>query len=313
VLRPIAKLLSIGAFVLVAGGVPVASAAAAGGTGILVIGSGGSSVESEFDARASHGYAIQVSASDGEVALSASGEAGTASYSVAGRASAAGIDASFGKLGSIDVEFKPGKRRRAETPPGRCEGKQRITRWGVFVGTIRFAGEHGFTHLDATRVPGLVRRSPHWKCKRPHGHGRGSPVFLPDRDESPPIIFEGGSRGGAFSFNAYAQRPAEERGLTLFSVSLSERRRRVRIFRTVFTLGNERSFSFDQALTTATLAPPKPFSGSATFQRRSDDAPVFAGTLAVALPGTGKISLAGAGSHPRLYRETRDGIAKPGG
>ena len=86
----------------------------------------------------------------------------------------------------------------------------------------------------------------------------------------------------------------------------------MRISRFVFLPARVEAFVFDESLTSATLAPPRPFSGKATFQRRAGAPPSWTGTLSVVLPGTRRISLVGRRYHPRLYRLSKDGIAKPG-
>jgi hypothetical protein len=79
-----------------------------------------------------------------------------------------------------------------------------------------------------------------------------------------------------------------------------------------FTLVSARksaTFSFDESLTTAIVAPPAPFSGTATFQRNAGRPASWAGSLTVALPGSAEIPLVGTDFHTRLYRLSEDGIA----
>jgi hypothetical protein len=268
----------------------------------------------EFRAKGGKGYSIEVEGSDGRVTLSASGPAGTAVYIVPGRISPAGIVANFGKRGRIDVEFEPSRRMRVETPPNRCEGEPRVTRWGSFVGTIRFAGERGYTRLRLRRVRGRTHVTPNWKCR---GRGGGSDesgpgTDIPGESSEDALVLEIANRRSGVEAGGFTFRPPGEDGLTLFIAGVEERRKRMQIARFAFVRGKEASFTFDDSLTTATIAPPPPFSGAATFRRNSGGPPSLTGSLSVLLPGTARIPLVGTGYRSRLYRLSEDGLAIPG-
>jgi hypothetical protein len=100
------------------------------------------------------------------------------------------------------------------------------------------------------------------------------------------------STRGRLAFVAAAYRPPEERGLTLFSASSTERRAGMTIERAAASLGPERTFSFDTGLGTATVSPPRPFSGSATLAPGPGGATAWTGSLKVDLPGRKNVPLA---------------------
>lgn len=273
----------------------------------------------EFKARASKGYSIRVEGAGRRVTLSASGPAGTATYVVKGSVSRKGITANFGKRGRVDVRFRPSRRKKIETAPNRCKGKPHVTRWGVFVGTIRFAGERGYTRLRAGRASGRTNATPRWKCKRRRGgsqkpEGAPGPPVSPDGEadsSEEAIVLEianrrTGMEAGAALFEAGGQK------LAFSAATAEERRGRMRISRYNFDFSSTDAFSFDDSLSTATLGPSGPFSGVATFRRNADGSMTGTGSLSVVLPGMRRASLVGPGNRVRLYRLSEDGIARPG-
>jgi hypothetical protein len=274
----------------------------------------GAQSPAQFSARASNGYSIQVEGSGRRVTLSAAGPAGTATYRVPGRVSTGGIAANFGKRGRVDVRFKPSRRKKVETPPNRCRGKARVTRWGVFVGTIRFAGERGYTRLRRSRAPGRTRTISRWRCKPRKNSGADKPpgVFEQDDGGSDLIVLEVSNRQNGLEVGAISAPVQGGEAVSLVAAGLDERRKRMRISRFALEFVEEEAFVVDDALTTATLAPPPPFAGVGTFQRGADASRIWSGSLSVMLPGTPRISLVGPSYRTRLFRLGNDGIAKPG-
>lgn len=269
----------------------------------------------ELSAPASNGYRILVKGSAGKVTLSVIGSAGVATYRVPGRASRHGLTANFGRRGIVDVAFRPADRMEIETPPNRCEGRPRITRWGAFAGTIRFRGERGFARARVRRATGSISANPRWKCERRRTASGPEPPALrripwaAENDE--PVVWELVDRRRHLEVEAFSIGRGNEFSLTAFAASMRERRGRMRIKRTAFELGADKEFAYDESLTNATIAPPPPFAGKGAFERRKGR-DSWTGTLSVVLPGTPRISLIGKRFHPRLYSLGKDGIAKPG-
>lgn len=298
------------AALLMLSGVGTASAQSGSLTGFFFNDSGS---EREFTLGGSNGYTVEVSVTGNEATLSASKEFGSVAYRVPVHFSAAGFSADFGKLGRMHVEFRPSGRTRTETPPSRCEGRPRVIRWGAFIGRISFNGERGYTRVRATRAAGFVRHSPSWKCRRHQGtRRRGSarsrgPSSGTGESSEGPVVFSEEDPRRKLSMEAFAFSSPQGFEQALFLVELSEARRRMSITRSIFQPAGVGTFSVDESLSTATLSPSDPFSGSATFQRLPDGSVSWTGSLAVTLPGTARLLLVGPRFHPRLYRQGEEG------
>jgi hypothetical protein len=269
-----------------------------------------SGAPAEFRVKGSNGYAIRVEGSGNAVTLSASGPDGTAVYTAPGRVGTTGIVANFGSRGKVNVEFKPSRRKKVEPAPKQCRGKPHVTRWGRFVGSIRFNGELGYTRFESSSVRGRTNVSPTWRCKRFPDDADKKPT-LPGETSEDSVVLELVNRRTGLEAAAFTFRPPGDEGLTFFVAGINEQGKRMQIARYALVIAREPAFSFDDALTTAAIAPPRPFSGSATYQGGAG-VPTWTGDLAVTLPGTASVSLVGPDYGPRLYRLSEDGIAKPG-
>ncbi|MEX2448479.1 MAG: hypothetical protein WD404_07025, partial [Solirubrobacterales bacterium] len=125
----------------------------------------------ELELKGSGGYSLTVIGDRRTVALLAlKGLGGIASYETRGRVTPDGIRARFGGLGRVAVEFKPSGRIKRKRPPRGCRGAVRKTFPGVFVGTIRFRGEQGYTRGGAQRARGSMELRSAWRCKGPQGN-----------------------------------------------------------------------------------------------------------------------------------------------
>jgi hypothetical protein len=223
---------------------------------------------------------------------------GVASYETRGRVSANAIRARFGNRGRILVAFRPSGRIKRKHPPRRCKGEPRTTVPGVFVGRIKFRGEENFTRVSAGRAKGSLRFSSRWRCKTNPGFGRvPSP---PEVDDT--TLLEATASRSRRSFGVSGWRPPEEHGSTLFSATSIERRGSLKIERFALALGPERTFIFDEALSSATVAPPLPFHGSAIYLLNPDGTANWSGSLSVDFPGADNIPLADKTYTAHLYR-----------
>ncbi len=63
------------------------------------------------------------------------------------------------------------------------------------------------------------------------------------------------------------------------------------VFRGVFVHASPATFAFDNALSSAGVTPPPPFSGSGSFQRAPTGAKSWTGSLAVSFPGAPNVPL----------------------
>lgn len=262
-----------------------------------------SPARSEFSLRSSNGYVIDLERVGRRVSLIASHRGSRffawASYMVRGEVSSERIDARFGKLGRISVRFRTERVRRSQLGKS-CTGKAAVTRFGVFVGTIRFRGEGGYTIVDARRAHGQVSSAIRETCPfSPFGEG----VRLAKIPTLPPPELwarEGRRRG----FNATGFRRRDGTAASEFGASVIERRRSMRILRAVLAFGRPDAFTFTEDLYSATVRPPRPFQGEAVFERKPKGGSTsWLGTLSVSLPGREKVRLAGPRFEAELKQE----------
>ncbi len=283
----------------------------------------------EFDLEATNGYTAYFRffgdrASVGVIRLPNLLAVLSASYLSEGRREGDRMRARFGSRGRVAVEFKPTGKASRRHPPRRCEGKPRVTQPGVFAGTIRFRGEGGYTNVDATRVKGHVHVTPRWRCKRGKAsrsaRSSSAPGRVPlglDPEAERFTVLDVQSDDGRVSFGASATRPRGRSGETLFTAARIESRPSLTIFRSAFAHGEDEAFTFDEALSTASAAPPPPFSGTAAFIRDAGgkvcvrypcERSSWLGPLAVDFPGAKDVPLAGATFQARLYRSGPFGV-----
>jgi len=253
-----------------------------------------------FSLRASNGYRISVERFRGRVSLYAvhggkSFLAG-ASYTVPTRVSPLRIDARFGRFGRVSVQLKT-KRMHKGKLEEQCKGKPETTREGVFVGTIRFRGEGGYTSVDAQHAEGRMTSGQKLKCVFPNLRPGSGQVARGSRQDPPSLgAFEGRHRFFGVEFTGGGKRVA------LFSAGYSERRGRMEIFRNAFAEAPPASFAFAGDLSSATVQPPPPFTGEASYQRGS--ASPWSGSLSVDFPGREDVQLAGPRFTARLARDS---------
>jgi hypothetical protein len=276
----------------------------------------------EFALPASNGYRVTVSAEEGagggQVELTAERGAESASYVVSGSVTAAGFSASFGQLGRVAVRFRPSARVRHRRLTHSCFPNRPplvSSRLGSFRGVIRFRGEHGYTRLFAHRAAGGLGDPASNAAKLPGCETLVSKAQRAHEDRAvtleasvphPQVSFL-----ASRAFDRLAQLPprgsAQAGPRDLFLALALEAPHglkgpnKILILRSAAALGPAADFVFDPGLTQATLAPPAPFSGSASFQRGAGGTDsTWSGDLGVTLPGLGFVSLAGPGTRAQL-------------
>jgi hypothetical protein len=262
----------------------------------------------EFHLQGSNGYAMSFSFSGPEASIAAVGVPSplvvvSAAYITQKRFDGDRIRARFGSRGRVAIEFRPSGKATYRRPPRGCEGEPRVTQPGVFVGTIRFRGEGGYTSIDRSRARGEVRTPARWECRR---HKRAHEAGLDPEAERFTILDAGAGGYPLTSFSATASRPKGRSGETMFLASrLEGRPTSMTVIRRVFAHGEDESFSFDEALSTASVAPPLPFEGSGAFTRDPNGGGgSLVGSLTVDFPGAADVPLAGEDSQARLFRAT---------
>jgi hypothetical protein len=267
----------------------------------------GGGFDLSFRFTASDGYKITVGGYDATAALTATkphpsrGRKAWSTYVVRGKVSPTTIHAGFGALGRVDMRFHPsgsvtyGRRHR------HCIGPDRYTiRPGVFVGSVRFHGEDGYTSANVHRVKGDVATPRFLRCLD----------SLSEQFERAGQTKSAEKKAKVTAFSAFMRS-----GLTAMLFGVSERHGKagylaeieqtvgsLGVFRGVFLQASPATFAFDNALSFASVTPPAPFSGSGSFQRTPTGAKSWTGSLAVSFPGAPSISLTDPRFHTQLTR-----------
>jgi hypothetical protein len=193
------------------------------------------------------------------------------SYEVPGQVSEAGLKVSFGRLGTIDAAFTPTETLdETGVSPG-CTGAPRTLREGVFAGTISFAGERGYVRIEAPQVEGSMSVIPAWKCPEEDGMSPFEPIpgfsrssVRPAHEKRESATLVAFTRGFQSFFGAGVHH-RHSGGRSLFYGAKEERRERMEILRVTSVLGPAAAFDFDHEAGTASLNPPRPLKGHASF------------------------------------------------
>jgi len=244
-----------------------------------------------FHLKASNGYSILAFLSErrsdgqGFVNLFVVGGEGGAIYSTRAKVTAEEVRADLGRLGEIDLDFVPSGMRKAERSA--CDPQPVKFDAGHYQGTIEFRGEEGYTRASATRVPLVIGPLLSIACG---GGGGGGETLGSNLPGARLRVF---ARGQArrLSLQVNANRPGARMS---FEATTQERRDGVDIFRAVEGVAPGSAFDYDPLLSTATLDPPAPFSGSARFHRKAPAANRWTGNLAIDFPGRSNVPLAGS-------------------
>jgi hypothetical protein len=259
----------------------------------------------EFSLQGTNGYLVTVSGSRRTVDIEISkgrprpNHFELATYTVDGLAWRRGINANFGDLGEISLSFEPsGKTETFAVPKSleKCSGPRKIVRkLGTFEGVMRFAGENGYTVAETAEVKGSVGTPASFICAT---FGNGHPTKRHHHQTS--AYLGATTHDDRLGFSAYR---GEGRHRVDFSATVIEKNGLVAIRRYILSSAPRSSFVFDDSLSTATVAPPPPFSGTATFQRGpKGTSPSWSGSLAVSFPGAANIPLTRPGFFARLIR-----------
>lgn len=203
-----------------------------------------------------------------------------------------GVDARFPGLGQVHFRFVPnGHERRVPPPPG-CEGPGGLLLDGSVRGRIHFRAEDGYTEVAVDRARATVETWPRMRCRDLEFKGtkrsrKLSTVFMAFREPSPFITF---------SARRYPGRLLPSSRQVVFQADTYSLGGPVRIFRAVAVEADVSSFVVPEPETAPeniVLAPPPPFSGTATFQRTPESVFAWEGDLSIQFPGTAPLTLTG--------------------
>ena len=255
-----------------------------------------------FSLEGGHGYRIYVKRRGRQVFLLAGDGRSIAGYLTRSPAPRRDeIRARLPGLGRISVRFRP-KGPPQHIPPffSRCHGGGAVKQPGYFVGTIRFRGERGYTHVRATRARGEIETVDKEVCRRSMFDESGSDS---DPNEQTELLARSQSGSRGIGFSASSTTIPGLTSPTFFSASVWERRRGMEISRSTFVTGKKGDLVLGDTRPSplsATVTPPAPFQGSAEFQRDAEGNSTWTGSLTVPLPGLGRVALTGPGFTARL-------------
>jgi hypothetical protein len=243
------------------------------------------------------GSGAELYASSRKAFVTSSAGSTTTSYSVAARTDPTGVLARFGRLGRIDLDFEPTGQPTEQKPGPFCRGGPQTTWEGVFTGTVQLHGRYGFRsiHDRSFTEKGTFTHTPRWVC------------HLPD-EATPPapqggngvLLWAGACDGRGFSVQSERPRAGgmEQRSIS-YSGDASLRDGRVQIQQDINVPAAPETFSFDEALSAATVSPPAPFHGTGTLAREADGTTTWSGSLSATILGR-QVPLAGPGFESEL-------------
>jgi hypothetical protein len=207
------------------------------------------------------------------------------SYLADARVTSAGVDAGFGNLGRVAVEFARTGEPRTLRPPRGCTGRPQVEWHGEFTGTVRFSGSPGFPAFAdrSFSSKGTMTRVPAWHCR---GQGREPELPGPENDDGIELTAISCDGRGLIVRSERPYYDVFPHGRDPLSISTYaiERRGPVLVEQSLTALAKPKTFVFDEALTTATLGPPPPFHGTASLAPGASG-PEWSGSLSVSLPG----------------------------
>lgn len=265
--------------------------------------------EYRFDLKTKKGYKVAVVAEGDIVALEVIREAhlqssrgrtslrsgAATAYVARGTVTRNRIAASFGSMGKVSVRFRPSGQVAESKPQRHCRGADHFTSaLGVYVGSIRFSGEDNYLSLHAQRAKGRIRSPLHLHCASFHFRQIEGRLARPVRDvSSGNITLLGASqRHGVSAIELFALQLRER----TFFLALSEQGRgKMAELRYAVAVAPDKTFTFDDARTSATLQPPAPFHGKGEYRAAADGTTTWSGSLSASFPGAPRFSLTGSG------------------
>jgi hypothetical protein len=240
-----------------------------------------------FELPAGHGYTLYAlarpprSGTDGSLLLDVVAKRRQVIYEAPATVTETSIEASFGEVGSVAVEFQ----RSDKAASVSCGKRKVLFDSGSWVGTIQFHGEEGYAAAEAATVPGSLEFLRGGICGPLFGSGssgpqRGAELFVRNPGLGPEL-------------SVYKHRP----GAAALIVA------RLREYVTAGEISIERTtaawmpgddFSYDSRLRTATVTPPPgAFAGSARFDVGLKAGRRWSGDLTVDMAGRADVPLTG--------------------
>jgi hypothetical protein len=260
--------------------VPTGAAAGSG----AIVGLGDRHAEAHL--MGTHGFRITILASSGDLIVTArKGTAAVNYFLLKGGLEGDRIHSRLPGVGRVFLEFHDRHSNHRSTDS--CRGPASPARKGFFVGTVKIRGERDYTEATSHHVRGEIVQEGRDKCRR-QASARASSA-------SSRLLSASTSRGkGRLSFFAFSFPSAKLHSDLVFGASLLRVRGKMVITTTQNALGKSPdALQIAAPPRSASVIPPAPFTGSASFLQEAEDQFSWTGDLAVELPGVGEVSLAG--------------------
>jgi len=253
-----------------------------------------------FRVRGENGYRILVLAASeradgrGDVALLVGRPGAGVVYGAPATVTPTRFEADLGALGRIALDVVPTGTKK--TLRSRCGGESGTVEPDTYRGSFEFRGEEGFTEAKATTIPeysrfgDLLCPGKSWV----EGSGPGTPGAR--------LRVRAGKGHRHTSLQINQNRPGSR---VIFDAEVTEKRGGIEIARSISGRAPSDAFDFDPLLRTATLDPPDPFSGYATFHRNAPPANRWSGNLTVDFPGRAGVPLTGGTRVSLVHAERR--------
>ena len=239
------------------------------------------------------GFAVQVlvSNNDGDVnaILIISRAPQVAYYVTPAKVTAERVTARFGRLGELDYRFAP-------KPNGRVVCTSSEQGEAVFEGRFDFSGENGYVQIEAGHAEGSFKIYPEPNnCPQKQLARRAVPYHPFYSSEGATLNARAGSRAKGRMREVIAVDDGRHgRHRVFILATLAERREGMTVARGVGLTAKSSAFRWNLKRGTATLRPPAPFTGSATFTRRGQNGHgIWKGPLGMPILGGESVELAG--------------------
>ena len=266
-----------------------------------------------FRLKASNGYRVFVLASRppgkarGRMVMYVGSErGGTVMYGASASLDEDGLRADLGELGRIDLDYVP-LQGKVKYSCG-SEGEVSYLARGEYRGVFELHGEEGYTEVRKTRLSADESILLDLVC------GEIVVTFADSTGPGLPGARLNAVRKGkdsALTFEIKKNRPAAP---AAFRVSVRERHGKVQIQRQIDGIVGAGGFRYDAPLRTATVSPPAPFDGTATFRREALRRNRWTGDLTVDLPGRSETLLTQPGLGVSLvharWTKSREGSSR---
>jgi hypothetical protein len=234
---------------------------------------------------------VFVSNNDGDVSATMIINRGprVAYYSTPANVTAERVTARFGSLGELDYHFA--SKRNGSIKCTGAEGE------AVFEGTFAFTGENGYVHIEADHTEGSFQIYPEPKnCPQKRRARRAARYHPSYSDEGATLQARAGSRakGRVREVFVVGEGRPDPHKVVVYA-TLAERREGMTVARGVQLAAGAGAFRWNLEQGTATLRPPAPFTGSATFTRHGHDGHggTWKGSLAMPILGGEPVEMAG--------------------